>query len=136
MKPLGRIATGYATNRLFLDRKTDTENFKPGRFVRFAAYERPEASELRVGGGRIHAVDHAQGSIILDDASGFAWNTACPALLDGDWIFEEPKVQRPTFNHTRADGPFEPCVECLQRMTREQLIALVLDMRETRHDAR
>ena len=34
----------------------------------------------------------------------------------------------PTFNHTRSDGPFDPCPECLGRMSREQLIELARDL--------
>ena len=41
-----------------------------------------------------------------------------------------PPAPRPTFNHTRGDGEFNPCPECLRLMTREQLIALVDDMRQ------
>lgn len=40
----------------------------------------------------------------------------------------------PTFNHTREDGPFAPCAECLPRMSKMQLIALVRDMRQVRED--
>ena len=36
----------------------------------------------------------------------------------------------PTFNHTRADGPFDPCPSCLVMMDGASLIALVKDLRE------
>lgn len=36
---------------------------------------------------------------------------------------------KPPFNHTRGDGPYDPCQACLPLMSREQLVALVLDMR-------
>ena len=39
---------------------------------------------------------------------------------------------RPTFNHTRGDGPFDPCPQCLVLMSREDLIALVRDLTERR----
>lgn len=42
----------------------------------------------------------------------------------------------PTFNHSRADGPYDPCPKCLRKMTREQLIALVSDLQETIRDLR
>jgi hypothetical protein len=32
---------------------------------------------------------------------------------------------RPTYNHTRDDGPHSPCPECLFLMTREELIAFL-----------
>ncbi len=138
MKPVGRISSGSKSGRLYLDRQGDIENFKPGQAIYFSAYERPkQTSDFRVGWGRVHTVNHAEGSLSIDDSSGLAWNVACPALLDGDWIFAgQSEKRQPSFNHTRADGPFEPCTECLQRMTREQLIALVLDMRAVRNDAR
>lgn len=34
----------------------------------------------------------------------------------------------PSFNHTRADGPFDPCPECLERMSRDSLLALAKDL--------
>jgi hypothetical protein len=37
--------------------------------------------------------------------------------------------EQPTFNHARADGPFDPCPQCLDRMSRPALIALVKDLR-------
>lgn len=37
----------------------------------------------------------------------------------------------PRFNCTRDDGPFDPCPECLPRMSREDLVALVKDLRDT-----
>jgi hypothetical protein len=39
------------------------------------------------------------------------------------------KVSRPSFNHTRADGPFDPCPECLALMDAVQLRDLVHDLR-------
>lgn len=41
-----------------------------------------------------------------------------------------PAANVPTFNHTRADGPLDPCPLCLPLMSREQLVALVRDMTE------
>lgn len=38
-----------------------------------------------------------------------------------------PDGDGPYFNHTRADGPFEPCPLCLEKMSREQLLALAKD---------
>lgn len=35
--------------------------------------------------------------------------------------------RRPAFNHTRADGPFDPCPECLELMNKAELIALAKD---------
>lgn len=40
----------------------------------------------------------------------------------------------PTFNHTRADGPFDPCPICLEQMSRADLIALVKDLRADEPD--
>lgn len=39
-------------------------------------------------------------------------------------------MKRPTFNHTRGDGPFDPCPECLELMSDEQLWDLADDRRE------
>jgi hypothetical protein len=36
-------------------------------------------------------------------------------------------MAQPTFNHTRADGPFDPCPECKALMTPKQLEALRKD---------
>ena len=47
-------------------------------------------------------------------------------LVDDD----APEVARPTFNHSRSDGPFDPCPECLARMTRSELCELVRDLRK------
>ena len=33
------------------------------------------------------------------------------------------KRPKPSFNHTRADGPFDPCSVCLKLMSRKSLIA-------------
>jgi hypothetical protein len=37
---------------------------------------------------------------------------------------EAEPTERATFNHTRADGPFDPCPECLERLDRGALLAL------------
>lgn len=42
----------------------------------------------------------------------------------------------PTFNHTRADGPYDPCPECLRKMPRAHLISLVEDLQETLRELR
>lgn len=36
----------------------------------------------------------------------------------------------PSFNHSRADGPFDPCPVCLEQMDRDALLALVKDLLE------
>lgn len=38
------------------------------------------------------------------------------------------QVRVPAYNHTRSDGPFNPCPICLPLMSREDLIALVSDL--------
>lgn len=35
----------------------------------------------------------------------------------------------PAFNHTRADGPFDPCPLCLEVLSRDALLALAKDQR-------
>lgn len=37
----------------------------------------------------------------------------------------------PTFNHTRGDGPYSPCIICLSLMDRDQLFALAKDNERT-----
>ena len=37
----------------------------------------------------------------------------------------------PSYNHTRADGPFDPCPQCLREMHKEDLWALIGDLRMT-----
>lgn len=44
------------------------------------------------------------------------------------------KPHGPYFNHSRSDGPFEPCPVCLEQMSREQLLALAKDRREIDKD--
>lgn len=44
--------------------------------------------------------------------------------------------KQPSFNHTRADGPYAPCDTCLEQMDRDQLLRLVKDMRGGRRDLR
>jgi hypothetical protein len=34
---------------------------------------------------------------------------------------------RPTFNHSRSDGPFDPCPICLELMDRKSLLQLIKD---------
>lgn len=52
-----------------------------------------------------------------------------------DVLLPPRTANEPTFNHTRGDGPFNPCPQCLQLMSHSQLIALVEDMRESISDA-
>jgi len=40
----------------------------------------------------------------------------------------------PTFNHTRGDGPENPCPECLKAMTRSQLIEYIQDLEQQLKD--
>ena len=42
----------------------------------------------------------------------------------------------PVFNHTRADGPFDPCPICLLLMSKKQLRTLVGDLRGCVEDLR
>lgn len=43
-------------------------------------------------------------------------------------------MKKPTFNHDRGDGPYDPCPECLELMTKKQLISLVKDLKSTIKD--
>jgi hypothetical protein len=126
MRLLGRVATGSSSGRLYIEGPVD--GFKPGMTVQFGPYI--DGTSMRAGSGRIHGVDHGNRCLSLADASGYAWNTAVPALLDGDYVFVEEPAAKPTYNHSRADGPFMPCPECLRRMPRKDLIALAEDLME------
>ena len=44
-------------------------------------------------------------------------------------------MKPPTYNHTRVDGPHDPCPKCLERMPRVGLIDLIKDLRESYDDA-
>jgi hypothetical protein len=44
-------------------------------------------------------------------------------------------MSRPSFNHTRDDGPFDPCPTCAALMTREELLTVVNDRRQNREEA-
>ena len=46
-----------------------------------------------------------------------------------------PRPQ-PSYNHTRADGPFDPCPQCLDLMPRAALIACIKDMQACLADLR
>ena len=46
----------------------------------------------------------------------------------------EDSSGRPTFNHSREDGPFAPCDICIKQMSREQLIAYIRDLRSGGRD--
>lgn len=35
---------------------------------------------------------------------------------------------KPTYNHSRGDGPFDPCPECLKLMRKKALRELVRDL--------
>jgi hypothetical protein len=48
----------------------------------------------------------------------------------------EPKAPRPSFNHTRADGPADPCPECLSLMRPPEVAAFVTDLRDQLADER
>ena len=37
-------------------------------------------------------------------------------------------MKRPTYNHTRGDGPFAPCAECFNLMSRDELLAYASDL--------
>lgn len=41
----------------------------------------------------------------------------------------EVQNEAPTFNHTRGDGVYDPCPICLAKMPREDLLALIKDLR-------
>ena len=43
---------------------------------------------------------------------------------DAAWPDDSAPHAKPSFNHTRSDGPYDPCGICLQMMTRDRLIAL------------
>lgn len=45
------------------------------------------------------------------------------------------ELTKPTFNHSRADGPFDPCPICLEQMDRASLLALVKDEAATNRRA-
>lgn len=40
------------------------------------------------------------------------------------------------FNRSRADSPLDPCPLCLEELSRNQLLALVKDLREQLSDVR
>ena len=45
---------------------------------------------------------------------------------------EEKQVsKRPTFNHTRADGPYYPCPVCAAQMSKEQLLRVIVNLQDT-----
>lgn len=41
--------------------------------------------------------------------------------------------ESPSFNHDRADGPFDPCPLCAQLMTKDDLVRAVSSLREFRN---
>lgn len=43
--------------------------------------------------------------------------------------------REPPYNHTRDDGPFSPCPQCLERMPPADLRALVRDLQDRLQDA-
>jgi len=65
-----------------------------------------------------------------------ATNVGQCILFDGGYAYApksdpepEPRpAARPSFNHTRADGPFSPCPACLEVMSAADLRALVRDL--------
>jgi len=69
------------------------------------------------------------------DLAGVGWSVAAsmPGFNHGDIRRTEQRIaalrnlagQRPAFNHTRSDGPLDPCPICLEQMDRASLLALV-----------
>ena len=41
----------------------------------------------------------------------------------------------PSFNHTRADGFYDPCPQCAAEMSKEDLLKVIADMQACRDDA-
>ena len=75
-------------------------------------------------------------SVVCATAVALGMTVPYPAVGDHPTVTRngsrEPEQQAkafPTFNHTRGDGPMDPCPECLALLSREQLLAYVQDLK-------
>lgn len=64
-----------------------------------------------------------------DEASPFTGPQVKALLVENEKLRAAAEAAAPTFNHTRGDGVYDPCPICLAKMPREDLLALITDLR-------
>jgi hypothetical protein len=128
MKLIGRIGPQSSVNTDHLIVYASTRAvFRKGMRLTFGVTD--DGKMMRAGYAYLRdVIGFDQLSLLLEQPA----NVCVPAIAPGDFIYDdEPKSERPTYNHSRADGPFMPCPQCLRRMPRKDLIALAEDLMET-----
>jgi hypothetical protein len=86
-----------------------------------AQTEDPKAVAMAIRLARFEAFSEA----IEVAESNQAHNTA----RDLQELRSAAKPKPPPYNHTRGDGPFDPCRECFYLMSKDELMALADDLR-------
>lgn len=66
----------------------------------------------------------------------FRWSRVLDQQYTALYFVTGDAHARPSYNHTREDGPFNPCPECLVRMPRADLLDYVRDLQNMIADMR